>query len=136
LFAGELAMNWVNVVVVAALVQYFVFGALVGRARGKYGVKAPAVSGNELFERYFRVHQNTLEQLIVFIPAIWMFGYYVSGPWGAALGAVFLIGRTIYATTYIRSPDTRSAGFGLTFLPVAVLIVGALIGIIRALVVS
>jgi len=129
-------MNWVNLVVVAALVQYFVFGALVGRARGQYGVKAPAVSGNELFERYFRVHQNTLEQLIIFVPAIWMYGYYVSGRWAAGLGAVYLIGRTVYAASYIRSPDSRSAGFGLTFLPIAVLIVGALIGIIRALVVS
>ena len=129
-------MHWVNVVVIAALVQYFVFSALVGRARGKYGVKAPAVTGHEMFERYFRVHQNTLEQLVIFVPAIWLFGYYVSGAWAAALGVVYLIGRTIYAATYIKDPDSRSAGFGLTFLPIAVLVAGALIGVIRALTVK
>jgi len=129
-------MHWVNVVVIAALVQYFVFSALVGRARGKYGVKAPAVTGHEMFERYFRVHQNTLEQLVIFVPAIWLFGYYVSGAWAAVLGVVYLIGRTIYAATYIKDPDSRSAGFGLTFLPIAVLVAGALIGVIRALTVK
>lgn len=76
-------MNLVAIVIGLALIEYFVFGLLVGRARQTYGVAAPAMSGHPVFERYMRVHQNTLEQLAVFVPAMVMFGVYVSGAIGA-----------------------------------------------------
>ena len=62
-------MAWVYIVAMLALVEYFFFSIKVGQARGKYGVKAPATTGNEMFERYNRVHQNTLEQLVMFFPS-------------------------------------------------------------------
>jgi hypothetical protein len=65
-------MVWVELVTVAALLQYLVFGTLVSRARGKYGVKAPATTGNDMFERFYRVQMNTLELMVVLIPALWM----------------------------------------------------------------
>jgi uncharacterized membrane protein YecN with MAPEG domain len=129
-------MNWVAGVILLALVEYCVFGMLVGRARAKYAIPAPAVSGNEMFERYFRVHQNTLELLIAFIPAIWLFGLYVSPRWGAGIGAVFLVGRILYARGYVRAPEQRELGAGLSFVPQFVLILGALFGVVRALLAS
>jgi len=65
-------MEFVAFVIALALLEFAVFGMLVGWARGKYGVAAPAVSGHPVFERYFRVHQNTLEQLVAFVPAMWL----------------------------------------------------------------
>ena len=121
-------MELVTIVLILALLQYMVFAMLVGRARGKYGVKAPAVTGHETFERYFRVQQNTLELLVVFVPALWLFGQYVSPTWAAVLGAIYLVGRAIYLRAYVADPAKRSTGFGLSFLPVAVLTIGALLG--------
>jgi uncharacterized MAPEG superfamily protein len=121
-------MEFVAVVILLALLQYVVFGALVGRARGRYGVKAPAVTGHEIFERYFRAHYNTLELLVAFVPAIWLFGTYVSPSWAAGLGIVYLVGRVLYLRGYVADPAKREIGFGLSVLPIIVLIVGALWG--------
>jgi glutathione S-transferase len=121
-------MPYVDIVTALALLQFIAFGFQVGKARTKYGVKAPAVAGNEIFERHFRVQQNTLEQLIAFIPGIYLFSHYFNPLWGAALGVVYLIGRQVYAASYVKDPAKRGPGYGLTFLPMVVLIAGGLIG--------
>ncbi len=124
-------MEPVAIVIVIALLEYVVFGALVGRARGRYGVKAPATSGHEVFERYFRVHYNTLELLVAFVPAMWLFGTYVSPTWAALLGLVFVVGRALYLLSYVKDPAKREIGFGLSVLPIGVLLIGALWGAAR-----
>jgi glutathione S-transferase len=121
-------MAYVDIVTALALLQFIYFGMQVGGARGKYGIKAPAVAGNENFERFFRVQQNTLEQLVVFVPGLYLFSRYWNPLWGAGLGVVYLIGRQIYAASYVKDPAKRGAGFGMTFLPTVALIVGGLIG--------
>lgn len=126
-------MEPVAVVILLALIEYVAFGMLVGRARGKYGVHAPAVAGHEVFERYFRVHQNTLEMLVVFVPAMWLFGTYVDPTWAALLGLVYVIGRILYLRGYVADPAKREIGFGLSVLPVIVLLLGALWGAARQL---
>ena len=80
-----------------------------------------------MFERHFRVHMNTLEQLVMFLPALWIFAHFVSPIWAAALGVVFIIGRAIYARAYVRDPKSRSLGFALTALPTLVMMIGILI---------
>lgn len=127
-------MVWVNLVTLCALIEYFVFGALVGRARGKYGVKAPATSGHEVFDRYFRVHYNTLELLIVFIPALWIAAQYWNPVWMAAVGAVYLVGRILYLRGYVSDPKTRSIGFGLSSVPIIVLVLFGVVGVVRSLI--
>jgi glutathione S-transferase len=126
-------MAYVDIVTALALLQFMVFGFKVARARGRYGVAAPAVAGHQTFERYFRVQQNTLEQLIVFLPALFVFSHYYSPLVAAALGVIYLIGREIYAMTYVKDPKKREAGFLLTVLPMAVLIFGGLFGAVRQL---
>ena len=129
-------MELVILIVVLALVEYLVFAAQVGRARVKYNVKAPAMIGHPVFERLLRVQQNTIEQLIVFIPSIFCFAYIAESlGWpghetAAVLGVIYLIGRAIYSRSYVRDPATRSLGFLLTFFPSAVMIAGTLIGIL------
>ena len=121
-------MQLVALVILLALAEFVALGILVGRARGKYGVKAPATTGHEVFERWFRVHYNTMELLVVFVPSIWLFGLYVSPKIGAALGAVYLVGRVMYVRSYVRDPAARGGGFGLSMLPTLVLLVGAATG--------
>ena len=120
-------MEAVVIVTVLALMQYMFFGIQVGGAHQKYGVKAPTMSGDPEFDRVNRVHQNTLEQLIVLIPALWMYAHYVNPLWGAGMGVVYLIGRFIYRAEYLKDPSTRTLGFSLSFLPGAVMSVWVLI---------
>lgn len=127
-------MALVNLIVALALLQFFLFAAAVGRARAKYQVAAPATTGNEMFERYYRVQMNTLELLIMFVPATWMFGFYVNANAAAALGAVYLIGRGTYFFSYVKDPKKRELGFALSAAPVAVLVIGAIIGAVRGVI--
>ena len=127
-------MDMVYAVIGLALIQYFIFGGLVGKARVQSGVEAPAVTGDPIFERHYRVHYNTLEQLIMFIPAMLMFGFYISSMTAAILGIVFIIGRTIYFRAYVADPAKRGAGFGLSMLPIVIMLLGGVGGAIWAVV--
>jgi glutathione S-transferase len=126
-------MELVILVVMLALIQYIVFSMQVGNARMKYGIKAPAMSGHPVFECHMRVQMNTLEQLIVFIPAAFSYAWLADsiGWYGseiaAFLGVIYLIGRALYARAYIKDPQTRSVGFLLSFGPSALMIVGSLV---------
>jgi glutathione S-transferase len=127
-------MAIVAIVTVLVLLQFFWLSVQVARARVRYNIAAPATTGNETFERHFRVHMNTQEQLVLFLPCLWIFAHYVSPLWAAALGVVFIIGRAIYATTYVLNPKKRSLGFALTALPTFAMLFGILIWGVRAVV--
>ena len=123
-------MAIVAIVAVLAIIEYLVFAMLVGRARGLYGVQAPATSGHEMFDRYYRVQQNTVEQLIAFLPGLWIFANYVSPLWAALVGVIFIVGRVVYLIGYTKDPESRGAGFVLSFIPTVILVIGGLIGLI------
>ena len=116
------------IVIILAVLEYLTFAFLVGRARGKYGIQAPATTGHEIFERWFRVQQNTLETLVAFIPGISLFALFVNPNWAAWIGLVYVVGRIVYARGYVADPAKRSFGFLLTLLPIVVLLIGGLIG--------
>jgi uncharacterized MAPEG superfamily protein len=126
-------MEAVVLVMILALMQFFFFGTLVGRARMKYNVPAPAITGDPMFERYNRVHQNTMESLILFLPGMTIFGYYANPNIAVALGLVWIIGRFIYLRAYLKEPGSRSLGFALTFFPSAILLIGGGIAALRAM---
>ncbi len=125
-------MPLVHLVIGLSLVQFFLFGVAVSRARGRYKVPAPATTGNEIFERYFRVQMNTLEQLVIFVPSIWLFACYFNASVAAALGVLFIIGRLVYFRDYVREPQSRGRGFALSAVPNLALLIGAISGAIRA----
>jgi glutathione S-transferase len=123
-------MHAVAIITVLALLEYMVMGIMVGRARTTYGVAAPATTGNPDFERYYRVHQNTLEALLVFIPALWLFAQYASIALAVALGLIFLAGRFIYAAGYIRAAEKRGPGALITFAVNGILLLGGLLALL------
>jgi hypothetical protein len=122
-------MAWIHVVTILALFQFLLFGALVGRARVKYKVRAPATTGNEIFERYYRVQMNTLELLAVFLPALWIAAIYWNPRWMAAVGVVYLLGRMLYLRAYTTEPRSRGLAYMLSLLPVMALMTAGLAGV-------
>jgi uncharacterized MAPEG superfamily protein len=122
-------MIFIELVTVLALLQYLFFGLMVAQARGKFGVKAPATTGHEQFERAYRVQMNTLEVMVIFIPALWLASRYWSPVAMSGIGAVYLVGRVLYFRAYTKDPASRGIGFGLSLLPAVALIVATLAGI-------
>lgn len=120
-------MNTVDAVVMLAVIQYLIFGGLVGSARGKYGVKAPAVTGDERFERVYRVQMNTLELLVALIPAMYAAAHYWPSLVVGAAGLVYLVGRVLYWRAYVTDPSRRGLGFNLSIFPVFGLALAALV---------
>ena len=126
-------MDHATLLVLLALLQYVWFTARVGLARGKYNVNAPACDGDESWNRLFRVQQNTLEQLVIFIPATYAFAYYLSELWVLIPGLAFLVGRFLYSMEYVKDPKTRTPGMSITLLANVVLVLGALFGLVSVM---
>jgi glutathione S-transferase len=124
----------ISLVTIAALIMFFVVTINVGRARVKYGIKPPEMSGSPDFERVVRVQQNTLEQLSLFLPALWIFAHFVNPIAAASLGVIWVIGRIIYAWGYYQAAEKRGPGFGISTLATVVLLLGSLAGIVLNLV--
>ncbi len=124
---------WTCLVTIAGLIVYFVVTINVGRARFKYQVKPPQMSGSEDFNRVIRVQQNTLEQLVLFLPALWIFSIFVSQTWGAILGAIWVVGRILFAWGYYQAAEKRALGFGIGTLASLALLLGSLVGIVLAI---
>ncbi len=119
--------------IILALIVYFAFGYIVGQARAKWQVPAPASSGHPEFDKRNRVHMNTLEQLILFVPAIILAAPVLGDKTAAAIGLVWSVGRIIYARSYYADPSKRSLGFMLSLLPTLVLVIAAAYGAVRVL---
>jgi len=123
-------MDIIALIILLAVVQLLFFGMLTGFSRGKFGVDAPATTGNEEWERRFRVQQNTMEHMVAFVPAIYLCATYANQTLAIVAGCVYLIGRCIYAYTYIKDPKTRALGMILSFFPTAVMVLAALGGVL------
>jgi|SRR6185312_1530584 len=126
-------MNIAYLSILLILVEYAVLASMVAVARSRYRVAAPAVTGHPDFERYFRVQQNTLEQLILVIPCLWIMAASLSPLWAAALGFLFLICRAWYAWGYYASANGRHYGFLFGSWAQGALLLGAFIGVLRNL---
>lgn len=114
-----------------ALLVYSWTMVAAGQARRRYRIVAPAVDGHPGFARAYRVQQNTIEQLVLFLPALWLCALTVGDPWAALVGLVWPVGRLVYARAYLADPDKRGPGFLLTLMPSIVLLLAAIAGTVR-----
>jgi len=122
--------HYTALITILAILLYFYMALAVGMARQKFGVAAPATSGNPDFERAFRVQMNTLEWMPIFLPLLWLFAFYISDVWAAALGALWIIGRAIYMRAYATAAEKRGPGFGVQATACAILLIGDLLAIV------
>ncbi|MGN6093309.1 MAG: MAPEG family protein [Luteibacter jiangsuensis] len=117
------------VVTLLTLLLMFATVWMVGRARERYGIKAPSISGDPAFERAWRVQMNTLENAVMFIPALWLAAQYVDPLWAGIAGLVWLAGRVWYAVAYLRDANRRGPGYIVSMLAWLVLMLMAAGGI-------
>jgi len=127
------AITWPGIITLLTLVLLIWVAALVGKARVRYGIKAPATTGDPAFERAFRVQMNTLENAVLFLPALWLAALTNPGLVPAVVGLIWLAGRVLYALAYRKDPAKRSAGFGIGFFALLVLMIDAAVGLLRPL---
>ena len=126
-------MELVILVLLLAIAEYLFFTVQVGRARGRTELKAPAVSGDDEFERYFRVQQNTIEQLMIFVPSLIATGMFLSTVFAAVVGIAFIVGRAVYYVGYTQDPEKRGIGMIITFGSNVVLLLSGLVGVLLEL---
>ncbi len=128
------AHNLVAIVTVLSLLVYLAASLRVGGARSRFSIEAPATTGHPEFERHFRVHMNTLENLAIYLPGLWLFAVYWNDLIAAGLGLLWIVGRVIYMTSYVREPKSRSLGFGISALAGLILLLGGLAGAIWSII--
>jgi len=124
-------MLYTAAVTVLTVLLFFYMGLNVGRMRAKHGIKAPAMTGHDEFERAVRVHMNTLEGAMAFLPVLWIAAIYFGGWIPALAGFVWVVGRVIYMIGYMAAPEKRETGFTIQALALVVLIVLAIWGVVR-----
>lgn len=127
------AYPWTGLATIAALLVFVWTAVLVSRARRTFGIKAPATTGDPGFDRVFRVQMNTLEQIVLFLPSLWLAATIFSDRWAALLGAVWVVGRIAYARAYAAEAGRRGPGFLMTVGPSFILLILAAFGILRGL---
>jgi glutathione S-transferase len=125
-------MYWTAWSTLAALLLYIWTIYNVGRARGKFGIAAPTMEGPVEFQSILRVQSNTLEQLVLQLPAMWLCAVALDDEWAAIAGAVWVVGRILYALGYYKDPKRRGMGFGIAMLATVTLMVGAASGLIQS----
>jgi uncharacterized membrane protein YecN with MAPEG domain len=126
-------MEFVALVTLLLICQYVVFMGMCGKARAQSGIVAPAITGDETFERAYRVQMNTVEQLIITLPAMWVSAMYFMPMVAAALGLAFFVGRMMYRVSYMKDPESRGPGMIIGFLANIAMIATGLWGLISQL---
>lgn len=123
---------------VTLLTVILLFGTMwaVGHARGKYGVKAPATSGDPAFERAYRVQMNTLEQTVMFLPSLWLAANYGFTGWAGVAGLVWIVGRVWYAVAYLADAGKRGPGFAVGMVAWIAVLAMAIFGVGRAMLIG
>lgn len=125
--------QYLLIVTVAALTVYFLSILIVGYVRTKYKIDPPATTGPDGFNRGFRVHQNTMEQLVLFLPAMWLYGWYQSPDWAAIIGAVWVLARLAYIFCYLSAASRRLLPFIVSVAASVILLIGGIAGAVQSL---
>ncbi|HSM97154.1 MAG TPA: MAPEG family protein [Rhizomicrobium sp.] len=128
------AITLTEIVTILSVLTLFYMSVPVGRARAKHGIKAPSMTGHEEMDRAVRVHMNSLEQFALYMPLLWVATLtFTLVTWlPAAMGVLWIVGRLIYMQAYLADPARRSAGFGITMLSTAALLVLSVVGVVMS----
>ncbi|XP_006887108.1 PREDICTED: microsomal glutathione S-transferase 2 [Elephantulus edwardii] len=117
----------VDQIIMAKPAGYFAFQ--VGKARKKYKIAPPAVTGSPDFERVYRAQQNCVEFYPLFMVTFWMAGWYFNQVFATFLGLLYMYARHQYFFGYSEAAKKRLTGFRLSLGILTLLAVLATLGI-------
>lgn len=131
--AAEPVILWTASVTLLIGLFYFFTAFRVGNLRARHGIKAPLTMGHPTFDRAYRVQMNTLEQMGIVLPFLWVAAFYPIGwAWLAPLvGLIWLLSRLVYLAGYMADPDKRLAGAMLGGICNLTLFIIAAVGVLR-----
>jgi hypothetical protein len=118
-----------SLVTILALIVLTVFSGMVSLARGKYKVAAPATTGHPAFDSTYRVHVNTVEQIVTLMPVLWLCAFWIGDSWAGLGGLIWCLGRLIYARGYFRHPEQREIGYYVTVVPVIAMMIAVVVAV-------
>ena len=125
------AMNLAAIDTLLAVLLTFILGGRVGQMRGRHKVQAPATTGHPDFERAFRTHMNTVENMVLMLPALWVASLTYGGQLPFWIGLAWVVSRVIYAFGYAQSnAQMRAPGAVIGFLSILALVVLGAIGLV------
>lgn len=127
------SLPFASLVTLLAVLLMFATLANVSTRRRIHGIKPPAMTGHVMFERAVRIQMNTIESVLIFLPALWLFAGFIDDRWAGIMGGIWIVARVWYAWAYQYDPPKRSIGMGLSGLPILVLWFGALWGVVRTM---
>ena len=119
-------------VTVLTLFVYFWMATQIGKARREHGIQAPEDRGPDAFNRVMRAYENTIEMMVLFLPALWLFSVTISDFWAGIIGIFFPIGRVLFALGYYQESGKRTRGFMIGFIATMILLIGATLGSFHA----
>jgi glutathione S-transferase len=122
--------QYTSIVTLVVVLFYFFIATRVPLARRRFNVQLPSITGHPEFERVFRVHQNTLEWMPIFLPSLWLCASYLSDIGAAIFGIVWVAGRLLYYVGYARAVERRVPGFFIQSIACFLLIVGSVVGMV------
>ena len=124
-------MNLAAIDTLLAVLLTFILGGRAGQMRGRHKVQAPATTGHPDFERAFRTHMNTVENMVLMLPALWVASLTYGGQLPFWIGLVWVVSRVIYAFGYAQSNvQMRAPGAVIGFLSILALVVLGAIGLV------
>jgi uncharacterized membrane protein YecN with MAPEG domain len=127
-------MVYTSLAALIAVFMTFSFSMRVGMMRHKHDIDAPTCTGNDEFERTFRGHLNQVEDMVLFLPVLFLSVSVIGDLYAGALGIIWCAGRLVYFLNYCKEASTRSKGLMFSF-PVWIILAGAsLWGVIRELI--
>ena len=127
-------MEYVAIITILALLQYFSFGFMVGQNRQR--TKEAAIDAPEdlQLKRAIRVHLHTGEYIIIFLPFLFLCAHYADARFAAGCGVIWLIGRAMFRAGYMKDGTSRTNGFFVTLFSLVLLLIGAIYGIAKSLI--
>lgn len=119
---------------VLIVIFYFYTAFRVGMLRGKHGIQAPACAGHPEFDRAYRVQLNTLEQMAMTLPLLWIATLFpIAWTWLPALiGLIWVVVRIVYLRAYMADPEKRLIGAALSGILNVVLMLLSIAGLVSA----
>ena len=119
-------------ITIITLFIYQILSLNVSRSRFQNKIPAPITVGNLNFERAYRTHLNFLENMVIFLPLVWICSSFGNNIFYLLSCVFWIIGRVVFSISYIKDLDLKIkiAANAVAITSIFVLLIMIFIGIL------